>query len=71
MVLNFLSRPPKATLALSQPRNEASSLRAEYEHPRAMQEKSARNAKIFCVAQYFAHAGCLRGPGAEAVGWAA
>src|SRR5580704_1828727 len=47
-VLNFLSRPPSAILALSQPKMPGASLHhAEYGYSHLMQEKCERNQIIF------------------------
>src|SRR5277367_2154936 len=46
-VLNFLSRPPSAILALSQPHAGASLHHAEYGYSPLMQEKCAKNQRIF------------------------
>src|SRR5579872_6835690 len=46
-LLNFLSRPPKAILALSQPRSRREFAFAEYGYLLAMQEKSAPPRSFF------------------------
>src|SRR5271168_4524083 len=47
-VLNFLSRPPSATLALSQQKMPGASLHyAEYGYSTSMQEKCAKNQRFF------------------------
>src|SRR5271155_5243490 len=46
-VLNFLSRPPSAILALSQLHAGASLHHAEYGYSPLMQEKCAKNQRIF------------------------